>query len=143
MAFQKYWLLTDRVCYIQFENQITLDDIRQVSTMHEAFILNRKSEHPIHYIVDNRQVKKYPRDIRSINRQITGRMLGMGWMMLISDDFFIEHLSNILGQLFHFNVRVTGSVHQAYHYLQSIEQLPELGDWSDYINELTQRGQEI
>lgn len=123
MSFERRWLLKDHVCYIQFTDTVTLDDIKELSSEHEALILANGQGNRIHYIIDTEQVKNYPRDIRSIKRHLTGRIRGVGWMLMISNDFFIVHLGNIFGQLFRFKVKSVVSINHAYRFLQSVDEV--------------------
>lgn len=120
MSFERRWLLKDRVFYVQFTDTITLDDVKQLSSIHEALIMENEVESPLHYIIDATKAVSYPRDIRSINRHISGRMAGTGWMLIISNDYFIGHLANVFAGLFHFNVKMCSSLKDAYLFLQSI-----------------------
>jgi len=136
MSFERRWLLKDRVCYIQFTATIALADVKELSSRHQALSVANERRNPIHYIVDTTKVIDYPRDIRSINRQLAGRITGIGWMLMITNDYFIEHLCNVFAQLFHFNVRMSSSLKDAYRFLQSIDEVVSLPQsWPDNIHD--------
>lgn len=135
MSFEKRWLLKDRVCYIQFAETITVDDIKELSYDHEALVSANKQGSRVHYILNTEEVGDYPKNVRSIKRYLPGRITGVGWVLLISNDFFINHLSNIFGQLFHFDVKSVVSLKHAYRFLQSIDEVSLPQSWPEDIHD--------
>ena len=59
----------------------------------------------------------------------------LGWLILLSDDYFIKHLGDMFGQLFHFNVKTAASVVDAYRFLQAMDEIPVPDSWPGNLND--------
>ena len=139
MPFRRQWLLQDRVLFVQFHDAISADDISTVTKQHETWLASSDSPHPIHYIVDLRQVTAYPRHIREIQSSLHTRMRHTDWMLFVTDDFFMKHIGDVFSKLLKYRFKRYSSVIEAYRFLQEIEEIPNPETWVDNIDDTMPR----
>lgn len=139
MPFTHYWLLEDRVVFIQFNEEITLSDVAEVSETHESWLATHKSSNVVHYIIDLRQVKNYPRNILEIKRSLHTKMADTDWILFVSHDYFLNHIGRVLARLLNYRFKQCASVHNAYRFLQKTEGIPPPNDGIDNLDDTTSR----
>lgn len=141
MAYHKIWLAKDHIEYIRFSGVVTLEDVALVSAQHEDWLQSGHHHANIHYVIDTTDVISYPRNVLQIKSSLASRMQRVGWVLLITDDFFIKHLANFFGTWLNFNVETVPDVVAAYHFLQEKGEVPLHDHWPDTTTKAVTRRQ--
>ncbi|GAB5492585.1 MAG: hypothetical protein Phog2KO_28000 [Phototrophicaceae bacterium] len=135
MPYTRHWLLEERVIFLQFDEEITLDDISSVTETHEKWLRFSETTNMIHYILDLRLVKIYPRNILQIKESLRTKMARTDWVLFVTDDFFLSHLGDVFGKLFNYRFKQCASVRDAYRLLQNNDEIPIPDNWSDNLDD--------
>lgn len=135
MPVKFVWLLKNRVRLVQFTDALTLADIKAFSEAHTQWLAEVQHDANIHYIIDFSQISTYPRSIVELQRAIGGKLLNTGWIVLITEDFFLRHLLRLFGRLLNFETKVSPSVKDAYLFLQEVDEIDVPDDWDENLDD--------
>lgn len=136
MPAKSTWLLKGSVLYTYFSGDVTLDEILECSKEQARLVEQFPDQKSIHYIMDVLQVQEYPRNLAALRvyaRPFTTKRAG--WLILISTDFFQQHLCNILTRIIGIKTQTCATLSEAYAFLQQIDTISQPEDWPDTVDD--------
>ena len=135
MAIKAMWLLGNNVLLFKVSGVITLDNIAYVTEKYETWLSKAPQDAQLHFIFDLKDITTYPREVDTIRSVLPRRMDKLGWTLVITDDFYLEHLAGLFGKMLGFSARTSPSVVDAYRFLQSNKDISLPQDWPDNIDD--------
>lgn len=132
MPFILKWLIEDQVRYIKLGNTVTLKDVEHLSTEHQNWVDGVSSATSTNFVIDASLLTEYPRNVRAVKNNLSGHITNLDWMIIITDDFFLHHMTNIFGQLFSFKVKAVASLEDASVFLYTATDIILPDDTSAY-----------
>lgn len=135
MPVNSQWLLRDQVLFMRFSGHVRLEDIAHISENYTTWAAQNPKPAQVHFIMDTLAIKAYPREVEAIRTRLTRRMDRIGWMLFVTDDFYIEHLGGIFGRMLGFSSRTCASVLEGYRFLQDQKQIDVPEHWPASIDD--------
>lgn len=132
MAATVQWLFKGQVLYTRFFDMVSLEDIAQSGI--EGLALLNESPHyeRISLILDAKEVLHYPRNLKALRNVLNPPLLGRTeWMILISEDYFQQHIAQIFSRLFQTRFHPASSLKEAYQFLQYQLAVPAPQHWPE------------
>ncbi|MEL6310079.1 MAG: hypothetical protein AAFQ52_18215, partial [Chloroflexota bacterium] len=133
------WLLPNHVLLFKASNVLSLDDIAYIAEKYQVWHTSASRDAQLHFIVDLKEVTAYPREVETIRTVLNRRMDKLGWALVITDDFYLEHLAGLFGRLLGFTAKKSASATEAYRFLQSHKDVSLPHNWPDNIDDTMPR----
>jgi hypothetical protein len=136
MSATTQWLFKGTVIYIRFSEEVSLEDISE----NGQSLMNLLNEQPasgrVSIILDSTEVIHYPRNIKALRNAVNPAVFSrVGWLLLVSDDFFHQHISQIFARLFQVRFHTSANLRDAYQFLQAQMAVPPPQDWPDGVGD--------
>jgi hypothetical protein len=100
MAYEISWLVENRLMYIKYVGDMTVEDLELA--IQEMQALLDVGEAPIHTISDNRFLGQFPTSLSTLKKLMTPHPKAIGWSVLIQENtatrFIGEMLTRFSGQ---------------------------------------------
>jgi hypothetical protein len=136
MGYSTQWLFKGTVVYIRYFDSVSLEEI-STSGLEILRLLDDMPEYKrASLILDGTQVHDYPRNLKALRNAVSPSVFArINWMILISDDYFQNHIASIFARLFNVRFHVSANLKDAYHFLQVLAAVPPPQDWPNAVGD--------
>jgi hypothetical protein len=136
MSATTQWLFKGTVIYTRFSDEVSLQDISENGQTLMNLLTENPSSGRVSIIIDASEVIHYPRNIKALRNAINPAVFSrVGWLLLVSDDFFHQHISQIFARLFQVRFHTSSNLRDAYHFLQVQTAVPPPQEWPDGVGD--------
>ena len=136
MSARSQWLFKGTVIYSRFSDEVSLEDIAENSQQLLRLLDESPASVRVNLIMDGQHVHFYPRNIKALRNVISPAVFArVEWLILISDDYFQQHISQIFARLFQVRFHTSPNLRDAYHFLQVQMAVPPPQHWPDGIGD--------
>ena len=97
MAVTVSWLFPQRVVFVRYNGQVTLDDVQAQVRQTEAALA--EGEPPVHFVIDTTGIDKYDLSLSEIRAAFPGHDPKIGWTVVYGPNRITRFFASILMQL--------------------------------------------
>lgn len=118
MAYEISWYHQDRVLYVRFWDNLTLDEAQQISAINTRHLA--EGTPPVHIVVDITQLQTFPTNIR-FNTGVTSylKSSNLGWVVVVGEmNALLNFALAIIGQFARIMYTRRDSLESALEFLQ-------------------------
>lgn len=124
MPTQQKWYLNDRIVFVEFAGELSVDDIVEALETSINYV-ERSAAQPVHFLHDWTQLKKFPTNILQIRRQSDIRLSDrskLGWMVAYgNDNRLMRYISQTVTYLFDIRFRMFSTREEALRFLHKMD----------------------
>lgn len=133
MRHYQAWLIENKVVYVKFVGEISVEEIGEAFAKSNALVLESEKP-PVHFLHNWSEVTNFPKklsEMRRLTKAVKGDLRRIGWVVAFgTENRLIRFLGDVFFQLFRIRFRMFRTEKEAISFLRrmdiTLEEFPSL-----------------
>jgi hypothetical protein len=112
MAHRKQWMLENRVAWISYDGDISLEQMQEINAWLDEFL--SEGQAPVHLILDTSKMGSVPNNLTVLRESLSAlQKSGWGLVILIGMNRMVRFFAEVIGHQFGLQLKAADSVEEA------------------------------
>jgi hypothetical protein len=120
MKYEFNWHIPGRVLFVEYRNNLSIEDIQSISVELESYL--ESGESPVHLICDVNAVDSVPGNINKLRNELDIlQRPEWGWVIMIGSNQVVGFLVSLVSQVLGLSVRTADSIEEGMKIIKRVD----------------------